>query len=76
MELNWLTDVSSGNSQGPPSGNFPGGPGSTDTSSSTTASTQTDDDDDDTDEPVIINTSNGYFLKGINLIFIFGLIFF
>ena len=70
-----LTDVSSGNNQGGPSGNFPGGQGSTDTSSSTTASTQTDDDD-DTDEPVVISTSNGYFLKGLNIIFIFGLIFF
>ena len=66
-----LSDAGSGTS---PGGQVGPGQGNTNTASVTTVST-TDDDDDD-DDPIVINTSNGYFLKGSNILFIFGLIFF
>lgn len=67
-----LSDAGSGTS---PGGQVGPGQGNTNTASVTTVST-TDDDDDDDDDPIVINTSNGYFLKGLNILFIFGLIFF
>ena len=67
-----LTLTNAGSGQGGQPG--PGNP------TSTTTPTPTDDDDDDTDtdddDPVVISTTNGYFLKSLNILIIFGLLLF
>ena len=63
-----LTLTNAGSGQGGQPG--PGNP----------TTTPTDDDDDDTDtdddDPVVISTTNGYFLKSLNILIIFGLLLF
>ena len=66
-----LTNAGSGQGGQPGSGN----------PTSTTTPTPTDDDDDDDadtddDDPVVISTTNGYFLKSLNILIIFGLLLF